>query len=165
MAEEIKDPTQQGNPTPQAEPEPKEEPAKAKTYSEDEYNALKAQLDALEKATKDNEDFKAKFEASEQARKDFEHKTKISAYVKSLGLKDDIYEKHVESLILEKGLKFDGDKLIGGDDIISSFKETHPDAFKPSPSERAAAPTAQNSPPAMSGVEKEFAKRNPKLKF
>lgn len=165
MAEEIKDPTQQGNPTPQAEPEPKEEPAKAKTYSEDEYNALKAQLDALEKATKDNEDFKAKFEASEQARKDFEHRTKISSYVKALGLKDDIYEKYVENLILEKGLQFDGDKLIGGDDVISAFKGTHPDAFKPSPNERAAAPTGQNSPPAMSGVEKEFAKRNPKLKF
>lgn len=160
MAEEIKDPAQQGETTPQEETAPQ-----PKTYSEDEYNALKAQLDALEKSAKDNEDFKAKFEASEQARKDFEHKTKISAYVKSLGLKDDIYEKHVESLILEKGLKFDGDKLIGGDDIISAFKETHPDAFKPSPSERTAAPTAQNSPPAMSGVEKEFAKRNPKLKF
>ena len=160
MAEEIKDPAQQGETTPQEETAPQ-----LKTYSEDEYNALKAQLDALEKSAKDNEDFKAKFEASEQARKDFEHKTKISAYVKSLGLKDDIYENYVENLILEKSLQFDGDKLIGGDDIISSFKETHPDAFKPSPSERAAAPTAQNSPPAMSGVEKEFAKRNPKLKF
>ena len=164
MAEEIKDPAQQAQNEPVNQPEPKEEP-QPKTYSEDEYNALRAQLDALEKSAKDNEDFKAKFEASEQARKDFEHKTKISAYVKSLALKDDIYENYVENLILEKGLQFDGDKLIGGDDIISAFKETHPDAFKPSPSERTAAPTAQNSPPAMSGVEKEFAKRNPKLKF
>ena len=162
MAEEIKDPAQQGETTPQAEPAPESQP---KTYSEDEYNALKAQLDALEKSAKDNEDFKIKFEQSEQARKDFEHKTKISSYVKSLGLKDDIYENYVENLILEKGLKFDGSKLIGGDDIVSAFKETHPDAFKPSPNERAAAPTGQNSPPAMSGVEKEFAKRNPKLKF
>ena len=162
MAEEIKDPAQQGETTPQAEPAPESQP---KTYSEDEYNALKAQLDALEKSAKDNEDFKAKFEASEQARKDFEHKTKISAYVKSLALKDDIYENYVENLILEKGLQFDDNKLIGGDDVVNTFKETHPDAFKPSPSERAAAPTAQNSPPAMSGVEKEFAKRNPKLKF
>ncbi len=164
MAEEIKDPAQQAQNEPVNQPEPKEEP-QPKTYSEDEYNALRAQLDALEKSAKDNEDFKAKFEASEQARKDFEHKTKISAYVKSLALKDDIYENYVENLILEKGLQFDGDKLIGGDDVVNTFKETHPDAFKPSPSERAAAPTAQNSPPAMSGVEKEFAKRNPKLKF
>ena len=164
MAEEIKDPAQQAQNEPVNQPEPKEEP-QPKTYSEDEYNALRAQLDALEKAAKDNEDFKAKFEQSEQARKDFEHRTKISSYVKALGLKDDIYEKYVENLMLEKGLQFDGDKLIGGEDIISAFKETHPDAFKPSPSERAAAPTAQNSPPAMSGVEKEFAKRNPKLKF
>ena len=164
MAEEIKDPAQQAQKEPVNQPEPKEEP-QPKTYSEDEYNALRAQLDALEKAAKDNEDFKAKFEQSEQARKDFEHRTKISSYVKALGLKDDIYEKYVENLMLEKGLQFDGDKLIGGEDVVNTFKETHPDAFKPSPNERAAAPTAQNSPPAMSGVEKEFAKRNPKLKF
>lgn len=125
MAEEIKDPAQQGEPKPQEEPAPQ-----PKTYSEDEYNALKSQIDSLKKAAKDNEDFKAKFEASEQARKDFEHKTKISSYVKSLSLKDDIYEKYVENLILEKGLKFDGDKLIGGDDVVNTFKSSHPDAFK-----------------------------------
>lgn len=50
--------------------------------------------------------------------------------MKSLGLKDDIYEKHVTDLILEKELKFDGDKLIGGDDIVKQFREKYPDAFK-----------------------------------
>lgn len=160
MAEEIKDPAQQSETTTQAE-QPAPQP---KTYSEDEYNALKAQLDTLEKSAKDNEDFKKKFEQSEQARKDFEHKTKIAAYVKNLGLKDDIYEKYVENLILEKGLQFDGGNLIGGDDVVNTFKETHPDAFKPSPTEKAAAPTSHNLPP-LDGVEKEFVKRNPKLKF
>ncbi|MDE6679709.1 MAG: hypothetical protein K2K02_11775, partial [Ruminococcus sp.] len=56
--------------------------------------------------------------------------TKISSYVKSLGLKDDIYEKHVTDLILEKGLKFDGDKLIDNDNIVNDFKEKYPNAFK-----------------------------------
>ena len=131
MAEEIKDPAQQEQPEPV--PEPATPPApQEKTYSEDEYNALKSQLDSLKKAAKDNEDFKKKFEESEQARKDFEHKTKISSYVKALGLKDDIYEKYVENLILEKGLQFDGDKLIGGEDVVNTFKGSHPDAFKPS---------------------------------
>lgn len=131
MAEEIKDPAQQEQPEPVPEPAPA--PAhQAKTYSEDEYNALKSQIESLKKAAKDNEDFKKKFEESEQARKDFEHKTKISSYVKALGLKDDIYEKYVENLILEKGLQFDGDKLIGGDDVVNTFKSSHPDAFKPS---------------------------------
>ena len=110
MAEETK-PDVQNTPEPKTDPQPK-------TYSEAEYNALKSQLDSLKQSAKDNEDFKEKFEQSEQARKDFEHKTKVSAFVKSLGLKDDIYEKYVENLILEKGLKFENDKLIGGDDIV-----------------------------------------------
>ena len=129
MAEEVKTEQVQNNNEPNKQVEPKAEP-QPKTYSEAEYNALKSQLDNLKQSTKDNEDFKKKFEQSEQARKDFEHKTKVSAYVKSLGLKDDIYEKHVENLILEKGLKFDGNKLIGGDDVVKTFKETHADAFK-----------------------------------
>jgi hypothetical protein len=136
-----------------------------KTYTEEEYNALKLQLENLEKSTKDNEDFKAKWEQSEQARKDFEHKTKVSNYVKALNLKDDIYENYVANEIISKGLQFDGDKLIGGEDVVSAFKEKYPDAFKPSPNERVASPTSQNTPTAQNGVEREFAKRNPNLKF
>ena len=79
MAEETSNQQVQNEPNQQAEPKP--EPAKAKTYSEEEYNALKSQLDTLRQSAKDNEDFKKKFEQSEQARKDFEHKTKVSAYV------------------------------------------------------------------------------------
>ena len=60
MAEEVKE-------TPVADvqsTEKTEEPQK-KTYSEEEYNALRTQLESLEKSTKDNEDFKKKFEQSE----------------------------------------------------------------------------------------------------
>jgi hypothetical protein len=136
-----------------------------KTYTEEEYNALKTQLESLQQSTKDNEDFKAKWEQSEQARKDFEYKTKVSNYVKALNLKDDIYENYVTNELISKGLQFDGDKLIGGEDVVSAFKFTHPDAFKPSPSERVSAPTSQNTPTAQTGVEREFARRNPNLKF
>lgn len=113
-----------------------------KTYSEQEYNALKTQLDTandtiksykdmdIDGIKKSVEDYKQKWEQSENDRKTFEHKTRVGVFVKSLGLKDDIYEKHVTDLILEKGLKFDGEKLIGGDDVVNDFKEKYPDAFK-----------------------------------
>lgn len=157
MAEETK-PDVQNTPEPKTDPQPK-------TYSEAEYNALKSQLDSLKQSAKDNEDFKEKFEQSEQARKDFEHKTKVSAFVKSLGLKDDIYEKYVENLILEKGLKFENDKLIGGDDIVSSFREAHADAFRPNMTDGVSAPTSGNAPPVMDGVTKAFLARNPDIKI
>ncbi|MCM1506610.1 MAG: phage scaffolding protein [Ruminococcus flavefaciens] len=113
-----------------------------KTYSEQEYNALKSQLDTANDTIKSYEkmdidgikasveDYKQKWEQSENDRKDFEHRTKIGSYVKSLALRDDIYEKHVADLILEKGLKFDGEKLIGGDDVVNNFKTKYPNAFK-----------------------------------
>mgnify|MGYP004578538981 FL=1 len=157
MAEETK-PDVQNTPEPKTDPQPK-------TYSEAEYNALKSQLDSLKQSAKDNEDFKEKFEQSEQARKDFEHKTKVSAFVKSLGLKDDIYEKHVENLILEKGLKFENDKLIGGDDVVSSFREAHADAFRPNMTDGVSAPTSGNAPPVMDGVTKAFLARNPDIRI
>ena len=137
MAEETKSPE-----TIQAENTPESVPEQVKTYSEQEYNALAEQLrnanetiqsyknmdiDGIKASV---EDYKQKWEQSENDRKAFEHKTRVSGYVKSLGLKDDIYEKHVTELILEKELKFDGDKLIGGDDIVKQFKEKYPDAFK-----------------------------------
>jgi len=77
------------------------------------------------------EDYKQKWEQSEADRKAFEHKTKLGQYVKGLGLRDDVYEQHVTNLLMEKGLKFDGDKLIGGDDVVSAFRESHADAFNP----------------------------------
>ncbi len=125
MAEEVKD-TQKQTELKQSE-QPENTP---KTYSEQEYNALKAQLESLEQSMKDNEDFKEKWEQSERERKDFEHRTKISAYVHSLGLKDDVYEKHVFDELIKKGFKFDGDKLVGGDEFIEKFKKTHANAFK-----------------------------------
>lgn len=75
------------------------------------------------------EDYKQKWEQSESDRKAFEYKTRLSGYVKSLGLRDDVYEQYVTNMLMEKGLKFDGDKLIGADDVIKAFRESHKDAF------------------------------------
>ncbi len=137
MAEETKVPDNT-----QAENALEQPPEQVKTYTEQEYNALAEQLrtandtiqsykdmdiDGIKKSV---EDYKQKLEKSESDRKAFEYKTRVNGFVKSLGLKDDIYEKHVADLILEKGLKFDGDKLIGGDDVVKQFKEKYPDAFK-----------------------------------
>lgn len=138
MAEETKSPENV-----QAEDTPENTPEQAvKTYTEQEYNALKTQLDTandtiksyekmdIDGIKKSVEDYKQKWEQSENDRKAFEHKTRVGSFVKSLGLKDDIYEKHVTDLILEKELKFDGDKLIGGEDVVNQFKTKYPDAFK-----------------------------------
>lgn len=168
MSEEIKKEEQQELNSPQKQ---------VKTYSEDEYNSLKKQLDEanstiqsykdmdIEGIKKSVEDYKQKLEKSENDRKAFEHKTKISNYVKSLNLRDEIYENHVTNLLIEKGLQFDGDKLIGGDDVVNSFKENHSDAFKaeekPAPF---TAPTSNSYSSALSGIEQAFYNINPNLK-
>ena len=126
MEEEIKSPeTVPAEDTPENPPEQAE-----KTYSEQEYNDLKSQLDTVNETLRTYKDYKQKFEKSESDRKAFEHKTKVGNYVKSLGLKDDIYEKYVTDLILEKGLKFDGDTLVDDDNIVNDFKAKYPNAFK-----------------------------------
>lgn len=141
MAEETKQPEVTTAETVPEKVKEQAEPA-VKTYTEQEYNALKSQLDTANDTIKSYEkmdidgikasveDYKQKWEQSENDRKTFEHKTRVSGFVKSLGLKDDIYEKHVTDLILEKDLKFDGDRLIGGDDVVKQFKEKYPNAFK-----------------------------------
>ncbi len=138
MAEETKQ--SETTPTENAPENAQKEPVK--TYTEQEYQTLADQLAKANQTIQDFEkmdidgikksveDYKQKWEQSEHDRKAFEHRTKVSGYVRNLGLKDDIYEKYVTDMILEKELKFDGDKLIGGDDVVNQFKEKYPDAFK-----------------------------------
>lgn len=132
MAEEIKEATPEVADTQPTETTPSvPEQPKVKTYSEQEYNALKTQLDNLKQSTKDNEDFKKKFEQSEQARKDFEYQTKVNEFVKSQNLDNDIYESYLKSQIAEKKLQFDeDDELIGGKKLVEQFKSKYPQAFK-----------------------------------
>lgn len=83
----------------------------------------------IEAIKKSATDWEEKYKKSEADRAAFEHKTKVSGIVKGLKLKDSIYEDFLVNSIIEKGLKFDGDKLIGGDDVITAFRTEHPDAF------------------------------------
>ena len=126
MAEEVKENT----PVEVKPTEPVPEPQKVRTYSEEEYNALKMQLESLEKSTKDNEDFKKKFEQSEKDRKEFEYQTHLNSYVKSLGLVDDIYEEKLASLLKNGGAKFKDGKAFDVDETLKTFKEKYPQAFK-----------------------------------
>ena len=84
----------------------------------------------VEKIKKSAEEWETKFKQSEADRAAFEHRTKVGSLVRELKLKDSIYEDYLTNQLIEKELKFDGDKLIGGEDIIKSFRESHPDAFK-----------------------------------
>ena len=127
MAEEVKETT----PVVEVEPtEPVQETPKVRTYSEEEYNALKMQLESLEKSTKDNEDFKKKFERSEKDRKEFEYQTHLNGYVKSLNLVDDIYEEKLATLLKNGGAKFKDGKAFDVDETLKTFKEKYPQAFK-----------------------------------
>ena len=147
-----------------------------KTYSEQEYNAIVEQLNTanatiqsyknmdIDGIKQSVEDYKTKWEQAENDRKAFEHKTKVGGFVKSLGLKDDIYEKYVTDMIITKELKFDGDKLIGGDDVVNQFREKYPDAFKPADTGDFIAPTGHSNTTKLSGVEQAFYSMNPNLK-
>ncbi len=164
------------NKIPEINQEEKQSEQPVKTYSEEEYNALKTQLDTanntiksyedmdIDGIKKSVEDYKTKWEQSENERKAFEYRTKISGFVKLLGLKDDIYEKHVTDLIIAKELKFDGDKLIGSNDVVNAFRESHPDAFKSADTGDFIAPTGHSNNARLSGVEQAFYSMNPNLK-
>lgn len=125
-----------------------------KSYKDMDIDGIKASV----------EEYKQKLEKSEADRKAFEYRTQMSQYVKGLNLKNDIYEKYVTDMLTEKDLKFDGGELIGAEKYVNEFREAHADAFAPNPNERAAAPTSNNPPATMSGVEAAFYEMNPNLK-
>ena len=102
------------------------------------------------------EDYKQKWEQSEADRKAFEHKTKVSGYVKSLGLRDDVYEQHVTNMLMEKGLQFDGNKLIGADDVVKAFRESHKDAFADSEQKPRFVQSAPGVPPSSPSSDDAF---------
>lgn len=88
----------------------------------------------IETIKKNAEEYKTKFE---QAEKDFEAKTKdmqydtaLDKYLGGLKIKDDVHAKNLKTQIKEKKLQFEEDKLIGGDDIIKSYKEKYPSVFE-----------------------------------
>lgn len=119
----------------------------------------------VETIKKSAEDWEAKYKKSEADRAAFEHKTKISGLVKGLKLKDDIYEDYLTNALIEKELKFDGDKLIGGDDVINAFRESHPDAFQTEPIPPKFSYKTGGDSGNPGGVEAAFMARNPGLKI
>lgn len=156
----------------------------AKTYTEEEYKALQAQLTAaqtslkaandklasfekmdVEKIKQEAADWKQKFEQAEADRKAKEYKDGVAAFVRKQGMKNDIYAEHLTNQIVSKNLQFD-DKgvLLGGEDVVKALKTACPDAFAPDPHERAAAPTSGHLPTSMDGVERAFYAKNPNLK-
>ena len=79
------------------------------------------------------EDYKQKWEQSEADRKTFEHKTKLSNYVKGLGLQNDIYENHVLGLLEKSNVQFnDKGELVDVNNVVETFRKFHADAFKSS---------------------------------
>ena len=110
------------------------------------------------------EDWKIKYEAAEADKAAMQHKHKLEGYVKGLGLRDDVYEAHVTQKLTDAGLKFDDTgKLIGGDDIVSKFKETHPDAFLGTKPEARVVASTMHHEPAANSVEAAFYAKNPGL--
>lgn len=122
----------------------------------DSYKSM--DIDAIKQSA---EDYKTKYETAENDYKakiaEMELDNKLEKYVDKLNLKNDIYKKEVISRIKEKELKFDGDTLLGGEELVKGFKEQYEEAFvdtKPKPT------FADSTPGSSSGeiTKKEFAK-------
>jgi len=94
----------------------------------------------IEGIKKSAEDYKTKYETAENDYKakiaEMELNNKLEKYVDTLNLKNDIYKNAIISQIKEKELKFDGDTLLGGEELVKGFKEKYAEAFvdtKPKP--------------------------------
>lgn len=110
------------------------------------------------------DDWKAKYEAAEADKTAMQHKHKLEGYVKGLGLRDDVYEAHVTKQLTDAGLQFDdAGKLIGGDDIVSKFRESHPGAFLDTKPEARVVASTMHHEPAANSVEAAFYAKNPGL--
>lgn len=139
------------------EDETKNEPAQqqeqtqepqAKTYSEADYNALQAKLDAVTGQLNDANskiqsyvdmdidgikqsaaDWQKKYEAAQDQMQQLEYSTKLDKFVAQQGCKNPIYADYLKRQIESKQLKFDGDTLLGGEDVVKALKKSCPDAF------------------------------------
>lgn len=138
-----------------------------KTQLDEANAAIKSYADMdIEGVKKSAAEWEEKFNKSETDRLAFEHKTKVGSLVKELKLKDNIYEEYLANQLIEKQLKFDGDKLIGGDDVVNAFREAHPDAFQTEPvPPKFSYDTHGGGAAGVTGVEAAFMARNPGLKI
>lgn len=144
----------------------KDSAAAIQTQLDEANTTIKSYADMdIESVKKSAADWENKYKQSEADRLAFEHKTKVGNMVKGLKLKDSIYEDYLTNQIIEKQLKFEGDKLIGGDDVVKAFKEAHPDAFQTDPvPPKFSYDTHGGEATGVTGVEAAFLARNPGLK-
>ena len=145
----------------------KDSAAAIQTQLDEANTTIKSYADMdIESVKKSAADWENKYKQSEADRLAFEHKTKVGNMVKGLKLKDSIYEDYLTNQIIEKQLKFEGDKLIGGDDVVKAFKEAHPDAFQTDPvPPKFSYDTHGGEATGVTGVEAAFLARNPGLKI
>lgn len=144
----------------------KDSAAAIQTQLDEANTTIKSYTDMdIDSVKKSAADWENKYKQSEADRLAFEHKTKVGNMVKGLKLKDSIYEDYLTNQIVEKQLKFEGDKLIGGDDVVKAFKEAHPDAFQTDPvPPKFSYDTHGGEATGVTGVEAAFLARNPGLK-
>ena len=127
----------------------------AKTYSEADYNALQEKLNAT--AAQLNEannkiksysdmdidgikqsaaDWQKKCEAAQDQMQKMEYSAKLDKFVAQQGCKNPIYADYLKRQIESKQLKFDGDTLLGGEDVVKALRESCPDAFATAESDK-----------------------------
>lgn len=162
MAEETKP---AGAEPQESRPDGNTDPAE-KTYTEAEYNALQEQLKAVNdqlsnanksiRSYKDMDidsikqsaaDWEQKYKAAEQQRAAQEYSTKLDKFVAQQGCKNAVYADYLKRQLEGKQLKFDGDTLLGGEDVVKALKESCPDAFtadKPLPTFVGSTPGSTN---------------------
>lgn len=83
----------------------------------------------IESIKKSADDWKQKYEDLEKQKTEEEYERKIDNYISGLDMNDEVHAEKLKSQIKEKQLKFEEDKLIGGDDIVKSYKEKYPHVF------------------------------------
>lgn len=83
----------------------------------------------IESIKKSADDWKQKYEDLEKQKAEEEYERKIDNYISGLDMNDEVHAEKLKSQIKEKQLKFEDDKLIGGDDIVKIYKEKYPHVF------------------------------------
>jgi len=97
--------------------------ATIKSYEDMDIEAIKKSVQDWE--TKYNEDT-ANLQ-KQLADKDYEYS--LDLFVNGLEMVDEVHKENLKKEIKDKQLKFENKKLIGGDDVVASYKEKYPQAF------------------------------------
>lgn len=119
-----------------------------KTYSEQEYDSIKAQFDALRKQfdeatatiksfeTLNVDDIKAKSEEyktkAEKLQADFDayvYQTNVEKFVDTLKPTDKIYKDYITKQLIAENLQFKDGELLGAEKIVGRIKTDCPNAF------------------------------------